>query len=184
MKGGSRTCIVNFRSPAENVSKLINEGISFIDMRTDIERIEETMQRLIEKKNNLIFSSSLLTDLDLEGFKTKIRKEVIEEEKKALLKEIEASQGDLGQYHARQAKCAEEKAQLETALPLPLSLLSERAGPTFLHPVSGSSLVKLLSTTEFLFNKETLFKIESESRNRKFVFFKKLIINVKDKKHY
>merc|ERR1711962_1367846 len=41
---------------------------------------------------------------------------VIEEEKKALLKEIEASQGDLGQYHARQAKCAEEKAQLETAL--------------------------------------------------------------------
>merc|ERR1712041_14607 len=30
--------------------------------------------------------------------------------------EIEASQGDLGQYHARQAKCAEEKAQLETAL--------------------------------------------------------------------
>merc|ERR1712240_793640 len=29
---------------------------------------------------------------------------VIEEEKKALLKEIEASQGDLGQYHARQAK--------------------------------------------------------------------------------
>ena len=76
------------------------------------------------------------------------------------------------------------EAQLETALPLPLSLLSERAGPTFLHPVSGSSLVKLLSTTEFLFNKETLFKIESESRNRKFVFFKKLIINVKDKKHY
>merc|ERR1711962_1912461 len=41
---------------------------------------------------------------------------VIEEEKKALLKEFEASQGDLGQYHARQAKCAEEKAQLETAL--------------------------------------------------------------------
>merc|ERR1711962_1667888 len=41
---------------------------------------------------------------------------VIEEEKKALLKEIEASQGDLGQYHARQAKCAEEKARLETAL--------------------------------------------------------------------
>jgi len=40
----------------------------------------------------------------------------IEEEKKALMKEIEKEQGDLSQYHERQSKCNAEKADLEIAL--------------------------------------------------------------------
>merc|ERR1719167_1511159 len=40
----------------------------------------------------------------------------IEEEKKALMDEIAKEQGDLSQYHERQAKCASEKADLEIAL--------------------------------------------------------------------
>ena len=42
--------------------------------------------------------------------------EVIVAEKKALLAEITKSQGDMSQYHERQAKCTEEKADLEIAL--------------------------------------------------------------------
>ena len=67
-------CIASFGSPAENVFKLITEGILFVDMRLEIMRVEETMQRLIEKKNDLISTSTGVTDLDLEGFKMRIRK--------------------------------------------------------------------------------------------------------------
>merc|ERR1712130_445053 len=42
--------------------------------------------------------------------------EIIVEEKKALMDEIAKSQGDMSQYHERQAKCAEQKADLEIAL--------------------------------------------------------------------
>merc|ERR1719167_2162607 len=51
---------------------------------------------------------------------TKVRlleeNKAIEEEKKALLEQIAKEQGDLSQYHERQAKCASEKADLEIAL--------------------------------------------------------------------
>ena len=42
--------------------------------------------------------------------------EVIVEEKKALMDEIAKSQGDMSQYHERQQKCSEQKADLEIAL--------------------------------------------------------------------
>ena len=42
--------------------------------------------------------------------------EVIVEEKKALLAQIEKEQGNLSQYHERQSKCNSEKADLEIAL--------------------------------------------------------------------
>merc|ERR1719394_494032 len=42
--------------------------------------------------------------------------EAIEEEKKTLLAQIAKEQGDLTQYHERQAKCSSEKADLEIAL--------------------------------------------------------------------
>ena len=42
--------------------------------------------------------------------------ELIVEEKKMLMAEIEKSQGDMSQYHERQQKCAEQKADLEIAL--------------------------------------------------------------------
>merc|ERR1712080_96830 len=41
---------------------------------------------------------------------------LIVEEKKALMKQIEKEQGDMGQYHARQDKAATEKADLEGKL--------------------------------------------------------------------
>ena len=37
-------CIVSFGNLAENVSKLISQGILFFDMRTEMKRIEETIQ--------------------------------------------------------------------------------------------------------------------------------------------
>merc|ERR1719430_1799879 len=40
----------------------------------------------------------------------------IVEEKKALMDEIAKSQGDMSQYHDRQQKCSEQKADLEIAL--------------------------------------------------------------------
>ena len=77
------THIENFGSLQENVSKLINKGNSLVDMRMEITRIEETIQRLIERKDDLITSSSGFTKFHLEGFKTKIRKEVVKEVEKA-----------------------------------------------------------------------------------------------------
>merc|ERR1719173_328474 len=51
---------------------------------------------------------------------TKVRllaeNDLIVEEKKVLMAEIEKSQGDMSQYHERQQKCAEQKADLEIAL--------------------------------------------------------------------
>ena len=41
---------------------------------------------------------------------------LIQEEKKALMKQIDAEQGNMSQYHDRQAKCASEKTTLEAAL--------------------------------------------------------------------
>merc|ERR1719410_542964 len=41
---------------------------------------------------------------------------VIEDEKKALIKQIESEQGNLGVYHERQAQISSEKAELEVAL--------------------------------------------------------------------
>lgn len=76
-------CIFNFGSPAKNVSKLIKDGIMFADMRIEIKRIEEMMQRLIERKNNLVSNSSGFTGCDLEGLQTRLRKEVIKEAEKA-----------------------------------------------------------------------------------------------------
>ena len=47
---------------------------------------------------------------------TPCRDKLIVEEKKMLMAEIEKSQGDMSQYHERQQKCAEQKADLEIAL--------------------------------------------------------------------
>merc|ERR1719228_353460 len=51
---------------------------------------------------------------------TKVRllaeNDLIVEEKKVLMAEIEKSQGDMSQYHERQQKCSEQKADLEIAL--------------------------------------------------------------------
>ena len=89
--------------------------------------------RLLEEKANATYGEYLLHfDLTVdnnvssilgvykEKCDTKVRllaeNEIIVEEKKALMDEIAKSQGDMSQYHERQQKCSEQKADLEIAL--------------------------------------------------------------------
>merc|ERR1719305_1029235 len=70
--------------------------------------------RLLEEKANATYG------VYKEKCDTKVRllaeNEQILEEKKALMDEIAKSQGDMSQYHERQQKCSEQKADLEIAL--------------------------------------------------------------------
>merc|ERR1719429_148826 len=70
--------------------------------------------RILEEKANATYG------VYKEKCDTKVRllaeNELIVEEKKMLMAEIEKSQGDMSQYHERQQKCAEQKADLEIAL--------------------------------------------------------------------
>merc|ERR1711934_641385 len=70
--------------------------------------------RLLEEKANATYG------VYKEKCDTKVRllaeNEIIVEEKKALMDEIAKSQGDMSQYHERQQKCSEQKADLEIAL--------------------------------------------------------------------
>merc|ERR1719289_271291 len=70
--------------------------------------------RILEEKANATYG------VYKEKCDTKVRllaeNEVIVEEKKALLAQIEKEQGNMSQYHERQSKCNSEKADLEIAL--------------------------------------------------------------------
>merc|ERR1712227_1000809 len=70
--------------------------------------------RLLEEKANATYGV-YKEKIDL---KAKLLEEnkAIEEEKKALIKQIEAEQGNIGQYHERQALVSSQKADLEVAL--------------------------------------------------------------------
>ena len=75
--------IVNFWSPAEVVSNIIRERISFTDVREKFKRIEEMAQKLSDKKDALHSVSPGINDFDVEGLKKRIRKVVIDEVKEA-----------------------------------------------------------------------------------------------------
>merc|ERR1711997_532918 len=70
--------------------------------------------RILEEKANATYGV-YKEKVDL---KAKLLEEnkIIEEEKKALIKQIESEQGNLGQYHERQSQISSEKADLEVAL--------------------------------------------------------------------
>merc|ERR1740123_843080 len=70
--------------------------------------------RLLEEKANATYGV-YKEKIDL---KAKLLEEnkAIEEEKKALIKQIESEQGNIGQYHERQALVSSQKADLEVAL--------------------------------------------------------------------
>merc|ERR1712209_53212 len=70
--------------------------------------------RLLEEKANATYGV-YKEKVDLKANLLEDNK-VIEEEKKALIKQIESEQGNLGIYHERQAKISSEKADLEIAL--------------------------------------------------------------------
>ena len=75
--------VVNFGIPAEDISNLIREGISFTDVREKFKRMEEKAQKLLDKKDDLHSLSPGIDDFDVEGLETRIRKGVIDEVKKA-----------------------------------------------------------------------------------------------------
>jgi myosin heavy subunit len=70
--------------------------------------------RLLEEKANLTYGAYA----EKVNLKTQLLEEnkKIEDEKKALLKQIESEQGNLSQYHERQAKCSAQRADLEVQL--------------------------------------------------------------------
>ena len=70
--------------------------------------------RLLEEKANLTYGAYA----EKVNLKTQLLEEnkKIEDEKKALLKQIESEQGNLSQYHERQAKCYAQRADLEVQL--------------------------------------------------------------------
>ena len=75
--------ILNFGSPAEDVSNLIKEGISSTDVRADIKKIKEMAKKLIDKKDDLCSISSGIKYFDAGELKMRFRKVVIDEVKKA-----------------------------------------------------------------------------------------------------
>merc|ERR1711931_481860 len=70
--------------------------------------------RLLEEKANATYG----VYMEKLNTKEKLLQEniAIEEEKKALLKQIEAEQGNMSQYHEKQAKISAQKADLEAQL--------------------------------------------------------------------
>jgi myosin heavy subunit len=73
----------------------------------------EELKQLEEKANATYGVYKEKVDLKV---KLLAENEIIVEEKKALMEEIAKSQGDMGQYHARQAKATEAKADFEIKL--------------------------------------------------------------------
>merc|ERR1719228_986194 len=70
--------------------------------------------RLLEEKANATYGV-YKEKLDTKE-KLLAENQVIEDEKKALLKQIESEQGNVSQYHEKQAKISAEKADLENEL--------------------------------------------------------------------
>merc|ERR1719315_567155 len=80
--------------------------------------------RLLEEKANATYGV-YKEKLDTKE-KLLAENQVIEEEKKALLKQIEAEQGNVSQYHEKQAKLSAQKADLEIELTKSQELLVRR----------------------------------------------------------
>merc|ERR1711899_546479 len=103
---------------------------------------------------------------------TKVRllaeNEVIVEEKKALLAQIEKEQGNLSQYHERQAKCNSEKADLEIAL----TQAQQKLADTEQARIMATNDKKSLEQENILIKKDigdiemAITKLEQEKTNR------------------
>merc|ERR1719440_2078364 len=103
---------------------------------------------------------------------TKVRllaeNEIIVEEKKALMDEIAKSQGDMSQYHERQQKCSEQKADLEIAL----TEAQDKLARTEQARVQATSDKKALEQESVAIKKDiadiemAINKLEQEKTNR------------------
>ena len=76
-----KASIMNFGTPAENITNLIKEGISSTDVRAESNRFEEMAKKLFHKKDDIHSISSGINDFDAEGFKTRLRMTVIDKVK-------------------------------------------------------------------------------------------------------
>merc|ERR1712080_600482 len=92
----------------------------------------------------------------------------IEEEKKALLAQIEKEQGNMSQYHERQAKCSSQKADLEIALTAAQNKLAQ----TEQNRISATADKKALEAETLVIKKDIadieiiIQKLEQEKTSR------------------
>merc|ERR1711971_1529057 len=103
---------------------------------------------------------------------TKVRllaeNDLIVEEKKVLMAEIEKSQGDMSQYHERQQKCSEQKADLEIAL----TEAQNKLVRTEQNRIAATNDKKALEQETVLIKKDigdiemVITKLEQEKTNR------------------
>merc|ERR1719219_790111 len=122
--------------------------------------------RVLEEKTNAVYG------VYVEQLETKKRLEaenvLIEDEKKAILKEIEASQGNLSQYHEKQAKCNAQKAELE----IQLEEASQKLVNTEQSRVQATADKKALEAESQVIKKDiddvnlAISKLEQEKTNR------------------
>merc|ERR1719163_345060 len=122
--------------------------------------------RILEEKANATYG------VYKEKCDTKVRllaeNEVIVEEKKALLAQIEKEQGNLSQYHERQSKCNSEKADLEIAL----TQAQQKLADTEQARIGATNDKKCLEQENVLIKKDigdiemAITKLEQEKTNR------------------
>merc|ERR1719242_1409088 len=122
--------------------------------------------RILEEKANATYG------VYKEKCDTKVRllaeNEVIVEEKKALLAQIEKEQGNLSQYHERQSKCNSEKADLEIAL----TQAQQKLADTEQARIMATNDKKSLEQENILIKKDigdiemAITKLEQEKTNR------------------
>merc|ERR1712001_24820 len=122
--------------------------------------------RILEEKANATYG------VYKEKCDTKVRllaeNEVIVEEKKALLAQIEKEQGNLSQYHERQSKCNSEKADLEIAL----TQAQQKLADTEQARIQAPNDKKCLEQENVLIKKDigdiemAITKLEQEKTNR------------------
>ncbi len=122
--------------------------------------------RILEEKANLKYGAYA----EKINLKAQLLDEnrAIEDEKRALLKQIESEQGNLSQYHERQAKCSAQRADLE----IQLSEAQERLTQMEQQRNEANSEKKSLEQETVAIKKDieeleiAIQKIEQEKTNR------------------
>ena len=122
--------------------------------------------RILEEKANLIYGA-YAENINLKAQLLEDNRQ-IELEKRALLNQIESEQGNLSQYHERQAKCSAQKADLE----IQLSESQDRLTQLEQQRNDANSEKKMLEQETVAIKKDieeleiAIQKIEQEKTNR------------------
>merc|ERR1712106_406765 len=122
--------------------------------------------RLLEEKANATYGV-YKEKLDIKE-KLLAENQIIEEEKKALMKQIESEQGNVSQYHEKQAKISAQRADLE----IELSDTQEKLVRTEQSRVQATTDKKELEQESVIIKKDIsdvemiIQKLEQEKTNR------------------